>query len=253
MKQHILSTIKLIKKNKGIFAIALLLQLIFFSSLAVASFGMLIPFTDKAKNIFEYIQNVKMDTTDEFTQFGDDPLAFYHDFKDAQKYLQVFGLTVVIILLTVNNMIWALARHIHDKMKPKEFFKYLLNFIIIKISALAILVFLFAELFKALLDGIFVKEIFISLLIAIVFYLMFVFIAATGKEKIMDIIDRGLKKLLNWRVLFAIVINLFLLCASWALFFKLGELSLIIVFILVLLLTFVYSWTKIFLISVLKA
>jgi hypothetical protein len=252
MKKQILQTFKLIKQKKWLFVAIMFLQLLFFASLTVAAFTTLVPFTDKAKNVFNYINTLRLEGND--LEFGEDPLQFYHDYQDAIEYVKVFAITALIICLLLNNSIWGLTNHMYKKMKLKEFFKFMMNFIIVKVAGIAILFFLFAQLIKNLLEteGIFsnVEFIILAVLITVVLYVVFVFIASIGKRKIMDIVDKGLKDTIKLPVFLSMLVNFVLIICAIALFFWLGEYSLILVSILIIFLIFIFTWTKLFIVTV---
>lgn len=251
LKKQLSKTFKLIRKRKKVFLLLLLLQFIFFVSLTITGYSTVVPFAGKAQSVFSYVNTMKLDSKG--LDLGEDPLQLYHDYKDALKYLKIFAIIVAVICLTLNNVIWGLANHLYKKMNVKEFMKYFLNYLIIKVSAGLILFFLSVKLLKNLFEteGIFSNAEFVVLMILLiaVVYMMFVFISAIRKQKIMDVVDKGLKNTIKLPVFLAFIINALLMIFVFALFYWLGELSLIIVFILIALLVLVFSWTKLFMIT----
>ena len=146
-------TFHLIKRNKSLFVLLLLLQIAFFSVFITIQFSYWMKIMNSSLEVIDYLsaQNLEESAIEETLLgkgiLGDDPLLVYRNAKSIVTNFLILSLLSTICFIVFEGLSWALTDNLIHKKKFKQFLIYLRKF-----SALTIIYFiiLYAILFSNL-------------------------------------------------------------------------------------------------------
>jgi len=258
---------KLIKKNKVVFLVLFLLQLLFFSLVFIVNFHYQPKILGSVGNVMDYLS--KQNPEDE-NILGEDPLMIHRNYKDIIYNLRLLAVRCFLIFVLINgSMFYLISKLVYNKKfnfktcfksykkNTKEYLIYLFKFVVVSLIFF-LLIFLFAypnlkvSIFS-LLSG--TSFNFFSLLMAFVLvYFMYLIFSLIYKIELRNIF----KKLFNVGVkqahiiLLTYFINLIVIHTLFLLIVFLIEGNIILLSLIVLLFILSFVWTKIFLVNVVK-
>ena len=259
---------KTIKKNRMVFLVLFLLQLLFFSLMFFVNLYYQPKIMDSVINVMDYVS--KQNPADGETILGEDPLMIHNNYEEMVYNLSLLAVWCFFIFVFVNGSIFYLiSKLIYDKNfnfkicfekykeNTKEFFVYLLKFgIVCLIFFLLIFLFLYSTFKGSLFSmvnsiGSFNPA---SLLIAVVLayfmYISFSLLYKVKKNIFRKLFDVGAKK--AHIILLTYFINLVIILILFLLITLLIEANLILITLVILLSILAFVWSKIFLVSVVK-
>lgn len=272
-KNIILSSFKesfqILKKNKEVFLVLFLLQLLFFSSMFFVNLYYQPKIMDNVINVMEYIS--KQNPEEGENILGEDPLMIHRNYESMVYNLRLLSIWCFFIFVLVNgSMFYLTSKLIYDKkfsfkgcfrncrQNTKEFFVYLFKFGIASLISFSLIFSSLYSVFKGSLFSL-IESIDSfnpgSLLIAVVLaYFMYLTFSLIYKIKIKNIfkelVNIGLKK--AHIILLAYLINLIVVNAFFLLTAFLIEINIVLISLIVLLLMLSFVWSKIFLVGVVE-
>ncbi len=256
----------LIRKNKSIFLVLFLLQLLFFSLIFILNLNYQPKILESVNNVISYVGS--QNPAEGKNVLGDDPLMIHRNYKNMLYNLILLGVWSFLACILINGPVWYLtSRLVYDsnlknlitnyKKTLKEFFIYLSKFAFSSLVFFALL-FLTFSAFKASLFS-FLSETtsfnFASLLITfILIYFVYLALALIYKTKLKnmhkELFNVGVKK---WNIiLMAYFINLIVLFVLFLFIIFLAEQNLVLLSLSVLLLMAGFVWARVFLVMVVK-
>ena len=274
MKKNIIlssfkESFKTIKKNKMVFLVLFLLQLLFFSSMFFVNLYYQPKIMDNVINVMEYIS--KQNPEEGENILGEDPLMIHRNYESMVHNLRLLSIWCFFIFVLVNgSMFYLTSKLVYDgnfnfkgcfrncRQNTKEFFVYLFKF---GISSLIFFSLIFSFLYSVFKGSLFslIESIGSfnpgSLLIAAVLaYFMYLIFPLLYKIKTKDIFKElfniGIKKV--HIILLAYLINLIVIHAFFLLTAFLIEINIVLISLISLLLISSFVWSKIFLVGVVK-
>ena len=254
-----------IKKNKKIFSLVIILQILFLFLILTASSFFISKMLQNTQNIIEYSNSLnadpdqsRLDILEKKNPLGDDPLLISRNYKELTKNMLLLLSSIFIIFSLINGLIWYFISNIKEKriFSIKIIIFYLLKFFVLSFNLLLFFYIFIYELLKIIFSS-FLSVSIINSLPALIISLIIVhfgFIALTLTNKISfdkkfkktmkNIFFIGTKKIVSMIVsylMFIILISLILALIYFSL-----ELNLFLLFAGLVLLIFIFSWSKIY-------
>lgn len=258
----------LIKKNKMVFLLIFVLQILFFSLVIMANAYYMPQILQSTKNAIDYAealninpQAANIDILQKKNPLGDDPLLISRNYNEIIKNSLFLLLSVFAIFALIDGLVWYLASNIGKSKKLfslKDVLSYLLGFFIVALVSSAFL-YIFAYnlvniAFSSFLSVKPVDFILLLLVAATAIYFTYIAIPILSKIKLRNLAKSsfsiGTKNFIP--VIMSYLIILILMIASLFLIFYLIELNLFLLLIAVLLSIFVFAWAKIYFSVVIK-
>lgn len=274
-----------ISKNKKIFTLAFILQILFFLSILMVNFYYTSKILESTKDIIDYtetlnldIEKAKFDILQQKNPLGEDPLLISRNYEEMKKNSLFLLFSVFMIFTIINGLIWYFASNIPEKNKKlfsiKNILAYLSRFFIISlVLSLSLFIFAYNLLNISFSSFLSTKPInFIPLIIIAVMTIYFAYIAVPllnktkfkeeGRENskkefyeqfkkfIKNILSIGTKSFIPLMISYLII--LILITLPLLLIFYSVELNLMLLFIELILLLFIFVWSKIFFVIIVK-
>tara|TARA_Y100000310_G_scaffold335839_1_gene418871 strand:- start:187 stop:1050 length:864 start_codon:yes stop_codon:yes gene_type:complete len=266
-----------IPKNKKIFTLVFVLQILFFLSILVVSSYYTSKILENTEDIIDYtetlnlnIEQAKFDILQQKNPLGEDPLLISRNYEEMKKNSLFLLLSVFIIFVIINGLIWYLTSNFQEKNKKvfsiKNIITYLSKFLIISLilsSSLFILVYNFLNIsFSSFLSTKPMNFIPLIIIAIITIYFSYIAIPLLSKKEqkkksyeqfkkfIKNVLSIGTKKFIPIIISYLIILSLIAL--PLVLIFYSIELNLMLLFIEIILLLFIFVWIKIFFVIVVK-
>src|SRR3989338_8652449 len=271
-KHIVISSLKesflLIKKNKRIFLLIFVLQILFFSLVIMANAYYMPRILQSTQEAIDYAEslNINSDTANigilqKKNPLGEDPLLISRNYNEIIKNSLFLLLSVFAIFALINGLVWYFASNIKKSknlFSLKNLLSYLLWFFVVALVLSAFLyIFAYSLVNIAFSSYLPVKPAdFIPLLLiaAIAIYFIYISIPLLGKIKLRRLAKSsfsiGTKNFIS--VIISYLIILMLIILSFLLIFYLLELNLFLLLIAGLLSVFVFAWAKIYFSVVVK-
>lgn len=272
-KHIVISSLKesflLIKKNKRIFLLIFVLQILFFSLVIMANAYYMPQILQSTQDVIDYAesldinpQNVNIGILQQKNPLGDDPLRISRNYDLIMKNSIILLILIFLIFVVINGLVWYFASNISEKGKrlfsSKNLLSYLLWFFVVALVLSAFLyIFAYSLVNIAFSSYLSVKPInFVPLLLitAIAVYYIYISIPILDKIKLRSLakssFSTGTKNFIP--IISSYLIILILIIACLFLIFYLIELNLFLLLIAVLLCIFVFAWSKIYFAVVVK-
>ena len=271
-KHIVISSLKesflLIKKNKRIFLLIFVLQILFFSLVIMANAYYMPRILQSTQEAIDYAEslNINSDTANigilqKKNPLGEDPLLISRNYNEIIKNSLFLLLSVFSIFVLIDGWVWYLASNMgksKNLFSLKNSLSYLLEFFV---AAMVLSAFLYIFAYNlvniAFSSFLSVKPAdFIPLLLiaAIAIYFIYISIPLLGKIKLRRLAKSsfsiGTKNFIS--VIISYLIILMLIILSFLLIFYLLELNLFLLLIAGLLSVFVFAWAKIYFSVVVK-
>ena len=263
----VLSSLKesflIIKKNKRIFLLIFVLQVLFFSLIIMANAYYMPQILQSTQDAIDYAesldispQNVNIGILQQKNPLGDDPLLIRRNYDLIMKNSIILLILIFLIFVVINGLVWYFASNISEKGKRlfllKNLLSYLLEFFAVALVLSAFLyIFSYSLVNIAFSSYLSVKPInFVPLLLitAIAVYYIYISIPILDKIKFRSLAKKsfsiGTKNFIP--VIISCLVILMLIILSFLLIFYLLELNLFLLLIAVLLCIFVFAWSKIY-------
>lgn len=272
-KNIILSSFKesfrTIKKNKAVFLVLFLLQLLFFSSMFFVNLYYQPKIMDNMINVMEYIS--KQNPEDGKNILGEDPLMIHRNYESMIYNLRLLSVWCFFIFVLVNgSMFYLTSKLIYDKkfnfkgcfrnckQNTKEFFMYIFKFGIVSLIFFSLIFSFLYSVFKGSLFNVINSigsfnpgSLLIAAVLAYFMYLTFSLLYKIKTKNIFkELFNIGIKK--AHIILLAYLINLIVIHAFFLLMAFLIEINLILITLIILLSISSFVWSKIFLVEVVK-
>lgn len=260
----------IIKKNKKIFLLLFILQVIFISLISFINVNYQTKMLQSTKSIIEYLDELNTDETSfgldliqRKSPLGPDPLLISRNFNYIIYNLQFLLAYSLIIFILLNGFIWFLTSNLVYKKSliikklPKEFFVYVLKFGFIMII-FSFLIYLFGySTLKSFLNPLLAQTANFTPLLLItlaLFYFIYIAFSLLSKIKLKYLIRNlfkiGIKK--AHIILSAYIIIIIVISTFSSLSFYLIEKNLFLLFISTILTILTLIWSRIFLILVVE-
>jgi hypothetical protein len=128
LKRGFNSTIRVIKKNKGLFFVLIGLQLLLIVLLIFVSINYQIKIIENAKTVIEPLQDANFDpeSIKEGQPFMEDIVPIYKGYKSMVRYIWYYVSWLAGIFIVLNGSIWILTQRLFGK---KNYFKLALKFL----------------------------------------------------------------------------------------------------------------------------
>ncbi|MBI2134536.1 hypothetical protein HYU09_00965 [Candidatus Woesearchaeota archaeon] len=266
-ENKIISSLKesflIIKKNKRIFLLVFILQVLFISFVIAANAYYVPRILQSIQDAIGYAEalNINPEAGDigilqQKSPLGEDPLLISRNYSLIIKNSISLLVLIFLIFAVVNGLAWYFASNIAEKRKKlfslKGIFPYMLKFFIMSVFLSFFIYLLAYNLVNIAFSGyLSVKPMdFIPLLLIVVMAIYFIHISVPILDKIRlketpkKIIRLGAKKFVP--VIISYLIILIFIMASLFLIFYFIELNLFLLLASVLLSIFVFAWSKIF-------
>jgi hypothetical protein len=266
-----------ISKNKKIFALVFILQILFFLSILGVSSYYTSKILESTEDIIDYtetlnlnIEQAKFEILQQKNPLGEDPLSISRNYDEIKKNSLFLLFSIFVIFVIINGLIWYLASNFQEKNKKvfsiKNIITYLSKFFIIALilsSSLFIFVYNFLNIsFSSFLSTKpmnFVPLIIIAIITIYFSYIAIPLLNKKGQKKksyeqfkkfIKNVLSIGTKKFIPIIISYFIILSLIAL--PLVLIFYSIELNLMLLFIEIILLLFIFVWVKIFFAIVVK-
>ncbi len=255
----------LIWKNKLLFILLFILQIVFFVIFSYINLTHQTKILENTKTITDYLSQQKLDdisVTENILQqksiLGDDPLIISRNFNEIVKNFRLYLIYIFILFVFFISINWTLTNKLIHSMNIKKSIKiFLKNLIISSFYLGLVFVFLFSLINISITDlaetsKLFQKYAIFLVLSLILLYFMFVSIALLYKIEFKKIVQKtlviGIKKI--HYIIAAYFINIFLFTVSIFLFYYFIEKNLFILLLSILLLIFSFVFGRIFVINI---
>lgn len=259
---------EIIRKNKPVFLVLFLLQLLFFSLMFFANLHYQPKIMDSVVNAMDYVS--RQNPADGGNILGDDPLMIHNNYEEMVYNLRLLAAWCFFIFVFVNGSIFYLISKLaYDKQfnfkicfknckkNTKEFFIYLFKF---GVACLIFFLLIFSFLYSTFKGSLFSMvnsigslnpaSLLIALALAYFMYISFSLLYKIKKNIFRKLFDIGIKK--AHIILLTYFINLVIILILFLLITLLIEANLILITLVILLSILAFLWSKIFLVSVVK-
>ncbi|MAE42671.1 hypothetical protein CMO93_02780 [Candidatus Woesearchaeota archaeon] len=261
-----------ISKNKKIFLLIFILQILFFFLILIVSSFYVSKILESTVEIMQYmdalnldVEKAKFDVLQQKNPLGENPLLISRNYEAMKKNLLFLLFYIFIIFTIINGLIWYFASNILEKNKKlfslKNILSYLPRFFIVSLI-LSLSLFIFAYNFLNISFSGFLSTQpanFIPLLIVaiIAIYFIYIVIPLLNKFKIEEfktLVKKtfriGTRNFISIIVSYLIIIILIIL--SLVLISYLVEINLFLLFIGLILMLLIFAWSKIYFVIVVK-
>ncbi|RMF56194.1 hypothetical protein D6745_00125, partial [Candidatus Woesearchaeota archaeon] len=216
---------RIIKKNKNLFLLIILAQLLFCSAFVTTQLVYQPKMFESSQAIYEYLGKADKGEMPEASFLGKDPLLISRKLKEAANYLRTNLILTVLSFIILNGLVWALTHRLFRKMKSREFFYTYLNFGIVSLIFFAAMALTSQAIIKASLKTLITEGRIIPMYVVLVITLLVLahFLLATlamlKHDRILQTIKKGLvlgltkihKMLLMYLIMIIIYIPVFFL------------------------------------------
>ncbi len=255
-------------KNKSLFLLLIILQIIFFIFLSLISSIYIPKIQQNAKLMYDYLNQQKLDeisVTQNILQqkniLGDDPLSLSRYFSEIIKNFRIYLAYIFILSVVFISAIWAASHKlIHKHSYQKSLNNFSKIFIIVFFYLGLMFLFFFsllnisfteAALNMTMVLGKYLLFFFASI---ILLYFMFISISLADKIELRDIVQKtlgiGIRKIHYLLTIYCI--NIFFILISLILLFYFSETNFLIVFLAIILFVFSFLLGRIFILNVVE-
>ena len=261
-------TFALIWKNKLLFVLLFILQIIFFVILSLITYKYVPKMVESQKAIEDYMSSLKLDEPSVSSSIlqqksilGDDPLMISRNFNEIAKNFRIYLIYVFILMIIFISTAWSITNKMINKNNFKQSAK---NFLKISVVLLFYLGLIFAFFFSLLnisfteiaADGknIITKYIIFLLVSIALAYFMFISLSLTYRIEFKNIVQKtlsvGIKKI--HYIFLVYFINIFLFIIAIILLYYFIEKNLFILLFSLILMIFSFIFGRIFIINVVE-
>lgn len=259
-------------RNKSLFLLLFLLQIVFLSVFSVINYSYQKIMLEKAKAITDYLSQQKLDDSSVASNvlgkksiLGDDPLSISRNFNDILKNFRLYLLNIFILLVVFISAIWAATNKVAGKSPLKNnfsgFMSHFLKIFMISFFYLGLVFLLLFSLINisfaqiagegaAEIPGFLVKYTVFIVISAVLAYFMFVSISLLHRTELKNIVQKtlviGIKKAHYILAVYLINISLF----GFSVFLLLHFIEENLFFLLLPLMVFSFVFGRIFMINV---
>ena len=261
-------TLAMIWKNKSLFLLLLVLQIVFFAVFFFVTYAYIPKIIQSVQSITSYLDNQKLDEASvtasvmqKKSVLGDDPLSISRNFNEIARNFKTYLFYVFVFLAFFISISWTATNKLVHKDNYRKLLKYFLKISIISLFCLGLIFFFFFSLMSIPLTQIAAEESklytkytpFLAFS-AILAYFMFVSLALANKTRLKNIVQRtlaiGIRKF--HYIIPVYFINLFLFASSAVLLFYFIEGSLFVLFLSLILMIFSFAFGRIFMVNVVE-
>lgn len=261
-------TIELIWKNKLLFVLLFILQIIFFILFSYTTLIYQIKMLESAKAITDYINQQNLDEISVASNIlqqksilGEDPLSISRNFNEMVKDFRIYLIYIFFIIIFFASLNWALTKRLIHKFNFKQSAKIFLKILIIALSYFGLIFSFFYSLVNIQLSEVavestklFSKYILFSIISIVLAYFMFVSLSLISKTALQSIVQKtlaiGVRK--AHYILTAYFINLFLFVFPIYWLYNFIETNILIFLLSLLVMTFSFIFGRIFLVKVVE-
>ena len=269
-KNIILSSLKqtfaLIWKNKSLFLLLFILQIIFFIVFSIITLDYQTKILDNTKAIADYLSKQKLDeasVTQNIAQqqniLGDDPLSISRNFNEIVRNFRFYLVYIFILFIFFISMSWTMTTKLISRINFEKSIKHFFKILVVLFFYLGLIFsFFFYLLNISFMDiGVDAIKLFTRYIPFLIFsivltYFMFVSIPLLSNTEFKNIVQRtlsvGIKK--AHFILAVYFINLFLFVISMILLFYFIEKNLLFLLLSLLLMISSFVFGRIFLANV---
>jgi len=271
-KNIILNSIKesfsLIWKNKSLFILLFILQIIFFAFFFYMNMSYQTKILESAKAITDYLSQQRLDEAsvassilEQKSILGDDPLLISRNFNEIVKNFRLYLIYIFLLLILYISISWVITNKLVHNINFKKLAKHFFKIFIALLFYLGFIFLFFFSLFNISFTGIaaesskllakYVPFLIFSIILA---YFMFVSLALLHNTESKNIVQKtlvvGIKKF--HYVLAVYFINILLFGMSISLLYYFIEKNLFILLLSILLMIFSFVFGRIFMVKVVE-
>ena len=253
-------------KNKLIFLLLLVLQVLFFAVFSLVNVNYQMRILENAKAITDYISQQNIDEAaiaekimQQKSILGDDPLSIGRNFNELLKNFRIYLFYLFLLLLLFMSILWVLSHKLMDK-NSKKMLKNLSKIFVVLLFYIGAIFLFFYSLFNISIGDIaagsskfFVKYLLFLAVSVILLYFMFVSLALINKTELREIVQKtlvvGIKKI--YYILPAYFINFALLVIPAYILYYFIEIQAVL-FLSMIFIVFSFVFGRVFIINVVE-
>ena len=261
-------TFKLLWKNKSLFLLLFVLQLIFFIIFSFISIAYQTKILESAKAITEYLSKQKLDESSVASNIlqqknllGDNPLSISANFKEIVKNFRFYLVYTFLLLIFFISISWAITNKIIHRTSFKHLTNYFLKIFVVLLFYLGPIFYFFLSLVNISFTDIrndaaklltkYIPFLIFSMILA---YFMFVSLSSLNNTELKSIVQKtlriGIKK--AHYVLSAYFINILLFIVAAVLLFYFLEKNVFVLLLSLVLMIFSFIFGRIFMMNVVE-
>lgn len=261
LKQSFLS----IWKNKSLFVLLLILQIVFFIIFSVMNLTYQAKILANIQSITSYLSQQKLDeasATDNLLQqknlLGEDPLLISRNFKEMVNNFRAYLIYIFTLLIVFISTAWALTHRLFQKFNSKQFAKIFFKIFVVLLFYLGLIFLFFFSLLNisvvqlATPSQLLLKYVPFFIFSVILAYFMFVSLSLSHYTELKNIVQKtlsiGIRKI--HYILAVYLINIFLFITSMILLYYFIEKNLLILILSLMLMIFSFVFGRIFMVNV---
>lgn len=259
---------KSIYKNKSLFFLLLLLQIIFFIVFSFINLTYQTKILESAKAITDYISQQQLDevsiTQNILSQkdiLGGDPLSISKNFNEMAKNFRIYLAYIFLLLIFFVSLLWAATDRLIYSDSIKHSIKIFKKMLVVLLFYLGIIFLFFYSIFsisltEAALESsrLLIKYVPFLIISMILAYFMFVSLALLHKTGLKDVVQKtlsiGIRK--AHYILAVYFINIFLFVISTFLLYYFIEKSFFILILSIVMIIFSFVFGRIFMVNVVE-
>ena len=259
-------TFTLLWKNKVLFLLLFILQIIFFSFFSFITLNYQTKILENSKAIADYINKQKLDEISiaqnilqQKNILGDDPLSISRNFTYIKNNFRLYLIYTFILLVFFMSASWAITNRIIHKSGFRKSAKYFFRIFIVLLIYLGLIFSFFFSLLNISFADVaidstefFIKYIVFFLVSMVLIYFMFVSISLLNNTELKELIQKtlviGIRKV-NY-IISVYIINIFLFAAAAFLLLYFIDENLLVLFLSLLLMIFSFVFGRLFMMNV---
>lgn len=256
----------MIWKNKSLFLLLFILQILFFAASFFVTYKYMPKIVGSAKSIALYLDEQKLDEAsvasnilNQKSILGDDPLSISRNFNEIVRNFRIYFIYIFLLLAVFGSTAWTMTNKIIRKTNLKQLIKIFLKTSVVLLFYLGLIFSFFFSLLNIPLievaaeaSKLYTKYIPFLFFSAVLSYFMLVSLSLLHGTELRNIVQKtlaiGIKKF--HYVLSAYFVNALLFVMSAILLIYFRENSLLILLISVMLIIFSFVFGRIFLVNV---
>ncbi|MBI2559083.1 hypothetical protein HYW20_07215 [Candidatus Woesearchaeota archaeon] len=262
------SAFALIWRNKLLFILLFILQIVFFVILSLIHYAYVPKMVESQKAIYDYMSSIKMDDISVASNvlgqknlLGDDPLLISRNFNEIVRNFRLYMIYIFILLAFSISMFWAVTYKIIHKPSFKHVTRLFFRIFSVCIFYLGLIFAFFFSLLNISLAGVaaessklLTKYVPFLVISVVLTYFMFISLSLIYDTKLNNIVQKtlsiGIKKI--HYLLSVYLINIFLFMLSIFLLYFFIERNLFVLLLSMLLMIFSFVFGRIFLANVVE-
>ena len=231
-------------RNKSLFLLLFILQVIFFASLFLLSNNYIPKMMESAKAIQDYLSNLNFDENaitsgimERRNPLGDDPLSISRNFNDILVNFRLYIISLFVLILLFISISWSITHKLIHKLNLRQFTRYFFKILTVSFFYLILIFSFFFSLFNISLADItiesaklFSKYIPFLIFSIVLAYFMFISLSLLHKAELRNIVQKtltiGIKKIHYVFLLYLIIILLVMIPTAltilWLTYFETG-------------------------------